>query len=236
MSNITVELTETSNSATKKVSFPFSNVAIIGCSCSSSNECSSYKVTLPRGAYAIDCFGASGINESKGYSLGGHIYGTINLLRTTTFYLHIGQKGEFNGPKTYGGGGKGNIYSWAGGGATDVRLLDDDDFNGLKSRIMVAGGGGGFTIYHNYEIDDGDNGNAGGLEGEGGFYIDGTLDFKIEINLSTGGTQVSGGIGGWSPETETNPNYNLSPERNGQFGIGGSTIYGSGGGGGGPLL
>ena len=231
MSNITIELTKKSTSAVSNFSFPFSNVAFIGCSCSSNNECSSYKATLPRGSYAFDCYGASGIDQSNNYSLGGHTYGIINLLHEEVFYLYVGQQGVFEGPKTFGGGGKGNRYSWAGGGATDIRLIDGDDFDALKSRIMVAAGGGGYSTYHNNHIGFGDKGNAGGLEGEGGGLFKKESNVEIVTTLSKGGTQVKGGDGGISPEDGNN--YLLSEERNGTFGNGGSTNYGSGGGGGG---
>ena len=231
MSNITIELTNDSSSAVKNVVFPYQNVAIIGCSCSSTNECSSYRVEFPIGIYSIDCFGASAINESKGYSLGGHTFGTISLNKKTIFYLYIGQEGTFNGSKTYGGGGKGNRYSWSGGGATDVRYIDDEEFEGLKSRIMVAGGGGGYSIYFN-PPNNGGKSNGGGLNGEDGFVVLGNSGLKLETTMAKGGTQNSGGDGGISPESN-DPNYDLSEERNGTFGKGGSTYYGSGGGGGG---
>ena len=231
MPNITIELTKSTSSAQPNVSFPFSNVAIVGSSCKETNQCSSYKAILPRGAYAFDCFGASGINIDNGCSHGGHTYGTINLLKKTIFYLNVGQQGQFNGDATYGGGGKGNKYSWAGGGATDIRLIDDDHFEGLKSRIMVAAGGGGYSLYHDNAHRTEGNANAGGLEGEDGFIAykeDGTT---LETSAAKGGTQFIGGEGGISPEGEDD--YLLSEERNGTYGKGGSTDYGSGGGGGG---
>lgn len=76
----------------------------------------------------------------------------------------------------------------AGGGATDIRLVNSswDDFNSLKSRIMVAASGSGAKTYHYSE-----NGiSAGGLKG-----YDGTLN-GTDGTVATGASQVTGGIHG----------------------------------------
>lgn len=57
--------------------------------------------------------------------------------------------GEYRNGTFNGGGSCGSTNAWGnlstGGGATDIRLVngDWDNFDSLKSRIMVAGGGGG---------------------------------------------------------------------------------------------
>ncbi len=75
-------------------------------------------------------------------------------------YIYVGEC--YNGAKEtmcYNGGGSGG-YSTVGietgtngGGATDIRLLNGNwnDFESLKSRIMVAGGGGGSSYISGYD-------------------------------------------------------------------------------------
>ncbi|EAY15760.1 hypothetical protein TVAG_188110 [Trichomonas vaginalis G3] len=83
---------------------------------------------------------------------------------------------------TYGGGGPGQF---CGGGSSDIRLKpgDFEEFDGLKSRIIVAGGSGsGDGIEGVTELDQG--GSAGGLAG-----------FSSQLNYSNGGSHISGGFG-----------------------------------------
>ena len=96
----------------------------------------------------------------------------IILNNNLNIYIYVGGVGTNGVARTsvnggWNGGGKG---SWdhsddescgGGGGATDIRLTngDWDNFNSLKSRIMVAGGGGG-GAYHSRV-----GGYGGGLSG-----------------------------------------------------------------------
>ena len=216
------------------ISYPTINQVIIGSSCNDIG-CSPYRAVLPKGAYFIECYGASGTNTTDDYSLGGHTSGKIRLKQKETLYIYIGQQGQYQGNSTFNGGGNGNKYSFAGGGATDIRLYDTSkgDFESLKSRIMVAAGGGGYLVSRGNKtlIDDGGNGNAGGIKGENGF---GDLgNYSLEITMAQGGSQESGGEGGWTSNPRNISRYDPSPERNGNFGYGGNSTYGSGGGGGG---
>ena len=96
---------------------------------------------------------------------GAFVSGMITIKQKTKFYLYIGGKGEnqnsiYKGDYSFGGfngGGNGGIdmndpgdsnppeSGAGGGGSTDIRLIDesDDKLNSLKSRIIVAGAGGG---------------------------------------------------------------------------------------------
>ena len=155
-------------------------------------------VKLCSGKYLVEVFGAG----SSG--LGGYARGILNLIETSTFYAYIGGKGSRG--TTWNGGGVGHITTCYGGGATDLRLIDGDwnNINSLRSRIIVAGGGGGYG-------GRGAGGNGGGLTGGDG-------DSSGYGTAGTGGTQTSGGTGGTG----------------GKFGIGGDrTGVGGGGGGGG---
>ena len=189
--------------------------------------------------YKIECWGASGGNSYEDHNFGdylvpvyggkgGYCSGEITFPSNLNVYVYIGQSGEGTREKTFNGGGKGgSAYNGrSGGGATDVRLVKGNgtwsDFNSLKSRIIVAAGGGG--AQHYWEGCNG--GNAGGLGGQGGFESHSSI--YGSYTLATGATQTSGGTRG------KGGNY-LFEGTNEVFGIGGdydSYDHGSGGGGG----
>uniref|UniRef100_UPI00203D7231 glycine rich domain-containing protein n=1 Tax=Odoribacter lunatus TaxID=2941335 RepID=UPI00203D7231 len=124
-----------------------------------------------------------------------------------------------------GGGTRSNKSNGRnGGGATDIRLIKGEwnNFNSLKSRIIVAGGGGGSDYYNSY----GSNGGAaGGLNGYSGNYH--RKIYNYSYTVAEGGSQTSGGKGG----------IGISKGKSGSFGMGGCRTehsaggsYGSGGG------
>ena len=100
-------------------------------------------------------WGAQGGNSG---GQGGYTSGLIDLKKDEQLYLYIGGVGGASPVGAaatiaggYNGGGitKGQDCCYrvfgTGGGATDIRLTSGtwNDFNSLKSRIMVAAGGGG---------------------------------------------------------------------------------------------
>ena len=113
--------------------------------------------TVPEtGNYKIEVWGASGgDNYSNKYltanshgGRGGYSSGTITLQKDDTLYVVVGGRGKYGYGYVAGGfngGGTGGASSsGSGGGATDVRLKSGvTDTESLKSRIIVAGGGGG---------------------------------------------------------------------------------------------
>ena len=140
----------------------------------------SQKVTLPPGVYQFECWGAQGYTASDTHKggKGAYVKGVLKNKATRNFYLFVGEYGRAMGSGetkyTFNGGG----YSqFSGGGATDIRLKNGtwDDFESLKSRIIVAAGGGG--------PDTSENGGAGGT-------INGTSTLHGE-----GGSQTKGGSG-----------------------------------------
>ena len=191
------------------------------------------------GNYIIKLWGAQGGNKPAnpgGY--GGYTEGIINLEKNETLYIYVGEAGKLGtygidesttvgqGAKaTFNGGGKGgnagggdypySNYSGGdnGGGATDVRLIGTnnwDDINSLKSRIMVAGGGGGMSKYISATtITSPDIGVAGGLISEKGqtitnynghslSYPGGSLADQTSGNaFGTGGTGSDAGSKGY---------------------------------------
>ena len=121
------------------------------------------------GTYKIECWGArGGGNSSDEHGNGAYTEGLINLSKGGELYLYVGSRGTsgestgiYSSDGTFNGGGGYTGYSdyncATGGGATDIRLISGNwnDFNSLKSRIMVAAGAGGIIV--------GGNSNGGTL-------------------------------------------------------------------------
>ncbi len=184
--------------------------------------------TIPvTGIYKVECWGAGASGEDNLYynpGRGGYTMGYITLTEGTILYVYVGQEGG-----AFNGGGTGET---SGGGATDIRLIANEwnDFNSLKSRIMVAGGGGGG--YYSSTTKDGICPDAGGLKGTDAYCIY-TLDGGTNYS-GHGGTQVVGGKCGTSSTYDP-----YTPNADGHFGYGGigtpysNGFYRSSGGGGG---
>ena len=172
-------------------------------------------ITLPKGQYKLECWGAQGGNYSSyqgGY--GGYSAGTLTLSKKTIIYLQTGGKGSdssINGG--YNGGGKGVSSGCGGGGASDIRIEQDS----LYARVLVAGGGGGSGITSGCS-GKGAGGGVSGLEG-------------YQNTVSVTGSNRSGG---GASQTEGGISWNSIASTKGSFGQGGSAYqYSCGGGGGG---
>ena len=154
-------------------------------------------INLQPSEYLVEVFGAGSSGQ------GGYAKGKLKLLKPITLYAYIGAEGSRG--TTWNGSGVGHNSSCYGGGSTDLRLINGiwNELESLRSRIIVAGGGGGFG-------GSGSGGVGGGLSGGNGS----TSGYGTE---GKGGTQTSGGSGGTG----------------GKFGIGGSRTGTGGGGGGG---
>jgi hypothetical protein len=162
-------------------------------------------ITLPKGIYKLECWGAQGGYSSSNSGIevgmggkGGYSVGTITLNKKTPIYIYTGGVGNISGNGKADGGFPNGGSSWAsdtsegaggGGGSSDIRIGTDS----LHARVIVAGGGGG-----------------GGEDNETGGY---------------GGGETGGASGSGTPGSQTAPS--------GYFGIGGHTSYDGGGGGGG---
>ena len=170
----------------------------------------SYKkfVAPADGLYKVELWGASG-----GGTLGGkgaYTSGEVELNQGDTFYVYVGQ-GSSGNSSTFNGGGSCGSNCSAGGGASDIRLVNGawNSSKGLASRIMVAAGGAGYNPYRS-----GYPGGAGGaLTGIGG---------SGDSPANSLATQTAGAISSGNVQS-----------RNGQFGIGGSGDDWGGGGSGG---
>ena len=116
---------------------------------------------LNDGKYKIESWGAQGGGSIMGIDVGGkggYTSGNIELIKDEVLYVYVGRRGYDNASITNIGGWNGGGYSgnnpgsnsYGGGGATDVRLVKAsetatvwNEATSLRSRIMVAGGGGG---------------------------------------------------------------------------------------------
>ena len=184
--------------------------------CGNDTNCSPYSFILQPGIYKFEVWGAQGGRGTHEDTLeatsGGYSLGIINLKYPTLTYVFVGGKGVSNGAGGYNGGGyvQSDSYSGgSGGGATDIRLINDS----LYHRVIVAGGSAGTEFSNHPNI----GGYGGGLEGSrgGGDYPQ---------YAGYGGTQLEGGSQGVE-----NDEYS----ENGEFGYGGNVTYGQRGAGGG---
>ncbi len=196
------------------------------------------------GYYKIQCWGAKGGcsladgNREKSGGKGGYTSGIIYLNKGEKIYVYVGKKGEdaTRGKDSKGGYNGGGLGTWdnrddeaagAGGGATDIRLVSGDwnNFESLKSRIMVAAGGAGAswkteggagggligltnraialpgTQTGGYKFGIGQDGygtgNSDGVAGAGGGYYGGTTnDYADNEEAGAGGSSYISGYDG----------------------------------------
>lgn len=205
------------------------------------------------GFYRIELWGAQGGIGHRNYKLtnrggyGGYSAGTLWLGKGEKIYVYVGCKGAnaasvsryIGGLGGWNGGGQGGNDSnhdsapdaaGGGGGATDIRLVSGtyNNFQSLKSRIMVAGGGSGSNYgrvgYPGNEFKNNENGykllqgqqgvpGTSGSQGGGGGYFGG-LSIQCDSCQGYGGTSyVSGGEGYLSiTEDSTSSNVTLSED------------------------
>ena len=143
---------------------------------------------------------------------GAYTYGEIYLEKGTNLYIQVGGAPNkvnttmsTNGTITGGYNGGASIidgqqqFGSPGGGATDIRLSNGtwNDDSSLKSRIMVAAGGGGAN-FRNQGYGEGNGGAGGTLQGVKGseaLVSDSYFrsDYASGYSLGTGGTQTSAG-------------------------------------------
>lgn len=164
------------------------------------------------GYYKIECWGAKGGFSRADAGIGayggkgGYTSGIIKLEKGQKLYVYVGQHGTDaqvgkNSASAYNGGGLGtwdnsdDEAAGAGGGATDIRLVSGEwnNFESLKSRIMVAAGGGGAS----WRTSGGAGGGLKGLTNRAssspGTQISG---YKFGIGQDGYGTGQSDGIAG----------------------------------------
>ena len=174
-------------------------------------NCYPYEGILPKGIYKFEVYGAEGgrakAPNSQQYSnggFGGYSKGILDNPSDVPIFITVGatginsepnQGGSLDIPSVFNGGGSGRKSSdteymaSSGGGASDIRLIEND----VNHRLIVAGGGGGTGYYK--EIIKG--GNGGGQIGGTGQKIE-TEEGGIGATQSSG---ASFGYGGNHSET-----------------------------------
>ena len=157
------------------------------------------------GYYKIELWGAKG-GDTAG-AKGGYATGEVYLTKGTELYVYVGQRISSTSNATAFNGGPSSSGGKPGGGATDVRLVSGswNNATSLRSRIMVAGGGGAGS-------------GGSGTPGAGGTLVGGNG------GTATGGKQTAGGSGQGS--------YTSGSFGTGGNGCGGGGGYYGGGGGG----
>lgn len=180
-------------------------------------------ISLPRGKYIIECWGAQGGSYSSYYGgAGGYSVGTITLTKNSTdLYIYVGGQPEATTstgetPGGFNGGGKGcsrtynySSYGQGGGGATDVRIGKND----LYARVIVAGGGGGSSSENSLTTKYG-GGTTGGSSASG-----------YGATQTAAGTNGSFGQGGSATTSGTNYNYGSGGGGGGWYGGGACSDY-----------
>lgn len=171
-------------------------------------------ITLPKGKYQLECWGAQG-GSYPAYSRiavggkGGYSKGILSLTQNTTLYLYVGgvgsQSTSNSSPAGGGWNGGGNAlagwsYSTGGGGATHIAKIAGllNELSSSQSDILiVAGGGGGAATSTSSTIEGGYGGGSSGGTG--------TSLNNSSYLPGTGGTVSRGGYSyyGNSPATST---------------------------------
>ena len=166
------------------------------------------------GYYLVELWGASGAGAGAGK--GAYTKGYIELNKNELLYVHVGEASTDSIGGYNGGGNGGHATASGGGGATDIRLVSGtwNNLNSLKSRIMVAGGGGGFANGRSSVVSQYLAGKGGDLYGDNALAKPGQT---TELDaISEGGSQISGGLAGvWDVANGT-------PPMSGTFGMGGN--------------
>lgn len=175
-------------------------------------------ITLPKGQYQLECWGAQGGTYSsyKG-GPGGYSIGNIILTKKETLFFYTGGAGTTSTTAGFNGGGTGISNGKGGGGASDIRVGQDS----LYARVIVAGGGGGAGVR---SASANPAGCGGGLYGGDGYYNNTTGSYTTGSNRCGGSASQTAGGKSWSTQSTGT----------GTFGQGGNASgYSCGGGGGG---
>ena len=176
-------------------------------------------LTLPKGSYKLEVWGAQGGTYSTAATKGGYSVGTLSLSSSSTLlYLVAGGQGTGGTAKSYSGGFNGGgscstsnssgCYGGSGGGGSDIRIGTDS----FLARVIVAGGAGGSVQRNSSQ-----GGYGGGSSGGNG------TNPNPSYRNGLGGTQTS--PGGYSDSSPSN----ITSYTAAAFGSGASIASSSGG-------
>ena len=240
------------------------NTYIFHYPCELNTLCYPYDIIIQPGRYLFQLWGAQGgdsryqniyeIRKDSG-GKGAFVSGVITIKQTTRMFLHVGGKGEDQidlnmsnpGNGGYNGGGNGGKdtkddhggeSSAGGGGASDIRLLPNsiNEIESLKSRIIVAAGGGGACSTNHTDCEEDFNliNNWQCTKMSSTLYSDNNEFIGIYIGTFKGGP--GGGLHGYTYNNATFPGEQTKGNfGHGSDGINISQVYGGsiGGAGGG---
>lgn len=152
--------------------------------CSTNYECSYYFSTLPPGYYKAEVWGAQGGGGSiydtfrECAAMGGYSVGVFYLKSPTKVFVFIGGKGEDGKPHLgrgcrggFNGGGSTSAdddnyhIAGGGGGSSDIRIENTKIETNSDSRIIVAGGSGGYSYGPAYYNSDSHGWGGGEIAG-----------------------------------------------------------------------
>jgi len=189
--------------------------------------------------YRVELWGAQGstyLTALGGY--GSYVRGELTADSITSgkmsLYVYVGQQPNSCGATVaFNGGGETSMcstptsFGGKGGSGTDIRTTSGawNAENSLRSRIIVAAGGGGAGYWNSGGsgcspragtwTPNSPGAHAGGLSGYNGY----NNHYPATSYTTTGGNQTQGGTSGYS-----------GSEYNGSFGVGGKSETGGGGG------
>lgn len=212
---------------------------------------SAIQITLPKGTYKLECWGAQGGTSTKNSlgvgGLGGYAAGTLTLNTNTILYLLSGGQGSSTTNTNaqqgggFNGGGHGTTTSTTypctgGGGASDIRIGQ----NSLYARVIVAGGGGGGFYFNKSNYAEG--GRGGGTDGSQGHHLGSSTSYTSGVGGSqtspgtsyfgtsvASSTRTDGGGFGYGANALTNASYSIGGG-GGWYGGGSARRAGGGGG------
>jgi hypothetical protein len=237
--NEILSLYNADSSFATNVPFPVSAPNTFSFSCTKSIQ----NLTVPLGMnhMYVDLYGAaSGSGGTGNQGRGARVQSYFAVTPGTLLYVTVGCQGAMSSTATacctggtdltndpvyfnpnggFNGGGPGYGAGTGGGGATDIRIGGLD----LQSRVIIAGGGGGYCFADLGCPSLQSGGHGGKFGGIGSMCSPATSVWRP----GTGGTWSSGGLGG----ARINP-YG-PPSKNGTLGFGGKGGFGQSGGGGG---
>ncbi|MDR2907765.1 MAG: hypothetical protein LBU91_07245, partial [Bacteroidales bacterium] len=172
--------------------------------------------SLHPGTYVIECWGAQGGQQVVNKNItanganGGYSKGILTLSTQKVIYCYVGGTGSrgygaTGGAGGWNGGAKGgndagsnnDDVGGGGGGASDIRVSSGawNDATSLRSRIMVAGGGGGNqTVGVGGGLNGGVHTGASSTQNAGYSFGTGQVGGS---QPKTGATGNGGGGGGW---------------------------------------
>lgn len=201
----------------------FSQGTIVECNYSGS----AVPITLPRGTYKLECWGASGgYYQSFCGGRGGYSHGILTLREDTKLFLYAGGMGEdYESYKRstagnvyaggFNGGGSAKVVAYSssstipsgGGGGTDIRVGTDS----LYARVIITGGGSGGVT------------NSNGYAGGGDLGVGYSSDFVGKTTAA--GTNGSFGVGASASPSATNYKYAGTGAGGGWYGGGTVSTY-----------